>query len=128
MVTEAWLPMRFSEAVTAAALKKKALFEILLGAGVTFGRANQELSAEAADPATARLLDTAIGAPILRITRVLHDAAGAPVQHLTARLTPERSRVVMDIPASDVDTLSAGYVAHDVSPSLRARRRPNGLR
>lgn len=128
MITEAWLPARFARVVSMASLRKKALFELLLAAGVKFGRVLQEFSAEGADPRSARLLDVGIGTPIVRLTRVLHDAAGAPVQHLTVRLTPERSRVVMDIPASEVGTLSAGYVAHDVSPAIRALAKQDGPR
>jgi GntR family transcriptional regulator len=128
MVTEAWLPDRFVNVATPAALRRLPLFELLLHAGVKFGRVVQEMSAEAADPLRARLLETSIGAPLIRVARLLHDASAQPVQHLTVHMSPERSRILMDIPTEDVDTLGAGYVAHDVLPPLRSQAKRSGHR
>jgi GntR family transcriptional regulator len=119
MVTEAWVPERFAAVVTPAALRKRPLYELLLRAGVKFGRVVQELSAEAADPRRAGLLGTSIGAPLIRVTRLVHDDRGDPIEYLTAHLTPERSRVLMELGAEDIDTLRTGYVVHDVLPTLR---------
>ena len=73
----------------------------------------QEISAEAADPYRASLLQTAVSAPLIRLTRLLHDRADRPVQHLTAYMSPERSRILMDIASDSIDTLRAGHIAHD---------------
>jgi GntR family transcriptional regulator len=113
MLTEAWVPERIGRKVTEAALKRKALYEILMAQGVVFGRVIQEISAEAADPYRAALLRTKVSSPLIRMTRLLHDQQDRPVQHLVALLTPERSRVLMDISSDTIDTLSAGHVAHD---------------
>lgn len=115
MLTEAWLPARFSQAVTRAALLKSPLYKVLLKEGVVFGQVIQEVSAEAADPLRARLLMTDIGAPLLRLTRVLYDATQEPVQYLTIYLSPERSRILMEIPADQLDTLDAGHIEHDLT-------------
>jgi GntR family transcriptional regulator len=133
MVTEAWLPPRFVDVASPSALRRHALYELLLKAGVKFGRVIQELSAEAAEPRRARLLEIDIGAPLIRVVRLLHDADGTPVQHLTVYLSPERSRLVMDISADDVDSLSAGHVMHDVSrdpenPGARVTTRTRSMR
>jgi GntR family transcriptional regulator len=113
MLTDAWVPERIGKKVTAAALRRKALYLIMLDQGIEFGRVIQEISAEAADPYRASLLQTAVSAPLIRLTRLLHDRADRPVQHLTAYMSPERSRILMDIASDSIDTLRAGHIAHD---------------
>jgi GntR family transcriptional regulator len=113
MLTDAWVPERVGRKVTESALKRKALYVILLDQGVQFGRIIQEISAEAADPYRAALLRTAVSAPLIRLTRLMHDLQDKPVVHLTAYASPERSRILMDISSDKIDTLSAGHIAHD---------------
>jgi GntR family transcriptional regulator len=113
MLTDAWVPERIGRKVTEAALRKKPLYQILLDQGVQFGRVIQEISAEAADPYRASLLQTAVSAPLIRLTRLMHDLKNRPVQHLTAYVCPERSRILMDIASDAIDTPSAGHIAHD---------------
>jgi GntR family transcriptional regulator len=120
MLTDAWIPATFGKRVTRAALEKKAMYELLMSQGIQFGRVVQEISAESANPERARLLRTETGAPVLRMVRLLHDLNSRPVQYLTVYLTPERSRILMDIPGDAINTLSAGHVVHDalLSPRL----------
>ena len=113
MVTEAWVPKVLGQRITAAALKKRPMYEILMDQGVDFGRVVQEISAESADPAKAALLKCEIGTALIRLTRLLHDQAGQPIQHLTAHLTPQYSRILMEIPSESINTLSAGHIVHD---------------
>lgn len=113
MLTDAWVPERLGRKVTAAALRRKPLYLILLDQGVQFGRVIQEISAEAADPDRASRLQCAVSAPLIRLTRLLHDKHDHPVQLLTVHVSPERSRVLMDISAEQIDTLGAGHIAHD---------------
>lgn len=113
MLTDAWVPLALGRKVTPAALRRKPLYMILLDQGVQFGRVLQEISAEAADPYRASFLGTPISAPLIRLTRLLHDVDDRPVQHLTAYLSPDRSRVLMEIAGDQIDTLSAGHIAHD---------------
>ena len=80
----------------------------------------QKISAEAADPYRASLLRTPVSAPLIRLTRLLHDRNDRPVQHLKVHVSPDRSRILMDISADQIDTLAAGHVAHD--PKLLAPR------
>ena len=112
LLTDAWVPPDLGVRVTAAALRRRALYEILLKHGVRFGRVVQEITAQAADPERAALLRTEIGAPLLRMNRLLHDTHARPVQFLTVYMSPERSRIVMDVPGSAINTLSAGHVVH----------------
>jgi hypothetical protein len=54
----------------------------------------------------ARLLKTDIGAPLLRLGRLLYDRRKLPIQHLTIHM--ERSRLLIDASAAAVNTASAG--------------------
>ena len=116
MLTDAWVPAQLGKRVSVTALRKHALYEILLAQGVKFGRVVQEITAEVADPARARLLQVETGAPLLKMVRLLHDLDAQPVQHLTVSLTAERSRILMDIAGATINTLTAGQVVHDVHP------------
>lgn len=115
MLTDAWVPAYLGKQVTAASLRKHALYEILLAQGVKFGRVIQEVSAELSDPLRARLLQTEVGMPLLKVLRVMHDPQARPVQYITVTMTPERSRMLMDIPGDAVNTLSAGQFVHEVA-------------
>ena len=114
MLTEAWIPERLGSRITEAALHKRPLYQILLDQGVRFGHVIQEISAEAADPWRASVLQTTVSAPLIRMTRLMYDPKDQPVQHLTAYMVPERSRILMDISSDKIDTLSAGHIAHDL--------------
>ncbi len=114
MLTDAWVPERFAAMVSVAALRKRALYEILIDQGVRFGRVVQEITAVVADPVRAKLLQTESGGPLLKLVRVMHDTDALPVQYLTAYLVPEHSRILMNIPVESVNTLSAGQFAYDV--------------
>jgi GntR family transcriptional regulator len=119
MLTDAWVPETLGAPITASALKKQALYEILMDQGVEFGRVLQQISAEAADPSKATLLKCEVSSPLIRLTRLLHDRAGKPVQHLTVHLTPQRSSILMDISGEAINTLSGGHIVHDAQ-SLRS--------
>lgn len=115
MLSDAWAPVRLGKQVTAASLRKQALYEILLAQGVKFGRVIQEITAELSDPIRARLMQTEVGARLLKIVRVLHDPDARPVQYISVTMTPGRSRILMDIPGDTVNTLSAGQFVHEVA-------------
>jgi GntR family transcriptional regulator len=117
MLTDAWVPLELGRKVTVAALRRHALYEILLNQGVRFGRVVQEIGAQVADPMRAGWLRVDVGSPLLTLVRLIHDPAARPVQHLTAYLVPERSRILMDIPGDRVNTLSAGQIVHEVVQS-----------
>lgn len=112
MLTTAWVPNRIGSKITAATLKKQALYQALMAQGVIFGRVVQEITAESADPLKAQLLRTEVGAPLLKIVRLLHDSHNQPVQHLVALTPAERGRVLMEIAGDQINTLSTGYIEH----------------
>ncbi len=116
MVTEAWVPEAIGHGVTRRELQRRALYEILISQGIRFGRVVQEITAVTASPTYARLLDTELAAPLVKITRLLYDVKRRPVQHLILHISPERSRLLMDVSIDSVNTLAAGSIFHDVGP------------
>jgi GntR family transcriptional regulator len=115
MLTDSWVPMALGRRLTVAALRKRPLYEILLGQGVVLGRVVQELNAVVADPMRAERLGVEVGSPLLKLVRLLHGQDARPVQYLEVYLSSERSRFLMDIPAEQVNTLSAGQIVHDAA-------------
>jgi GntR family transcriptional regulator len=114
MVSEAWLPERFATSVTARELNRKPLYQVLSDAGVSMGRVAQEITAELADPLRAQLLEVAIGGALLRINRLVFDQDQVPVQVHSLYLSPQRSRILTDIPAEHLDTATTGLMTHDL--------------
>lgn len=113
MVTDAWVPEHVGRGISRASLRRKGLYELLMDQGVRFGRVVQEISAEPADPRLSALLSVSAGAPLLRMNRLLYGTDGEPVQHITIHVTPERSRILMDVSIESVNTLAAGQITHD---------------
>ncbi|AHG62537.1 transcriptional regulator, GntR family [Advenella mimigardefordensis DPN7] len=113
MLTEAWVRRDAAVGVTAATLKKHAMYKIVMAHGVEFGRVVQEISAESADPYKAGLLHCELSTALIRLTRLMHDKGGRPVMHVTAHMLPQHSRILMEIPGDAIDTLSAGHIVHD---------------
>ena len=122
MITEAWLPVDLSDALSASALRSTPLYELLTGAGVVVERMQHEISAEIAGPRNAGLLDVPIGSALLRVNRLAF-VADAPHHYVSILLSPNRSRVLM---REGAEGLSAGdglAIAHDVrrGPDRRSR-------
>ena len=114
MVTESWVPAEMGRAVTEELLLAQPLYKILMEQGVKFDRVIQEITAVLANPIYAGLLQTEIGAPLMKVSRLLYDQNRRPVQHLTVHISPYRSRMVMDISVDAVNSLSAGEIMHNV--------------
>ena len=113
MATDAWVPERLGRRITAAALARRPLYEILMAQGIEFGRVVQEITAVPADPQHAALLGVNVGSPMLRLTRVLYAIDRVPVMHITIHVSPERSRILMDVAVESLNTLGAGQITHD---------------
>lgn len=114
MLTDAWVQMSLAPHVTEESLLREALFKIVLRNGVKFGKVVQEISAILADPQQASLLETNVGSPLIQVTRLFYAQDGHPIYHLQSVAVPERTRFLMEIPASAINTLSAGSYQHSV--------------
>lgn len=66
------------------------LLLLLERAGAAAIEAEQWITAVAADPQMAASLDVALGAPLLKVERVMRDAKGRPVQLIEAHYRPDR--------------------------------------
>jgi GntR family transcriptional regulator len=113
MITEAWLPTDLSPVLTAAALRRTPLYELLSGAGVVVDRMQHEITAEIAGPRNAGLLNVVIGSALVRVNRLAF-VAGAPHHYVSILLSPNRSRVLMTQTAAELDTGDGFAIAHDV--------------
>ena len=127
MVTEAWLPLSIRRDASAAVLRKP-LYQILLGNGLAFGGVVQETLPTLVDPAIATHLAVPVGTPALRLIRLIQDADDRPVLHLTVHASAERSRILMEVPASAANTLPAGHLLHELLPSTQGDTQVAALR
>ncbi len=62
------------------------LYQLMSDEGVVIDRHEHELTAEIAGPRTAHLLDTAIGAPLIRVNRVAIVADWRAPSDMSARI------------------------------------------
>ena len=108
----AWVPNRWSPAISRADLGRRSLNELLADRGVRFGRVTQEIAAGLADPLQAQRLDVAVGAALLLVERTVHDKQGSPIEYLSMALSAQRSRMVIDTPAELVEHVSSGRIVH----------------
>lgn len=115
MLLDAWMPPSFKGRVSAPALKKHPLYQLLIGDDIKLGEVVQEITAEMADPTVAKYLEVEVNSPILRITRLAHDSRQKPLQYLVIRSSPRRSRMVMSIPGKQLNTIAAGHLVHDLA-------------
>ena len=113
MITEAWLPADLSHVLTAPALRRTPLYELLSGAGVVVDRMQHEITAEIAGPRNSGLLNVAIGSALVRVSRLAF-VAGAPHHYVSILLSSNRSRVLMTQTAAELDAGDGFSIAHDV--------------
>jgi GntR family transcriptional regulator len=118
IVSDAWLPNELADTLTESALQRSPLYELLSDAGIVMDRVQHEITAEIAGPRNAHLLDTAIGAALLRLNRLV-SVAGAPHHQLSVLLSPSRSRVVMSQSAAELETGDGLAITHDVRRESR---------
>jgi DNA-binding GntR family transcriptional regulator len=69
--------------ITAEALERHGLYQILRGAGIRLKFADQTIGARAATTGEARLLHERKGAPLLTMTRTAYDDTGRPLEYGT---------------------------------------------
>lgn len=114
LVTEAWLPGGLAGSITAEKMAHTPMFSLLADAGVTFTRFQHEFTAEIAGPRNARLLDIAIGAPVLRVNRISMTEGDQPHHYLSILLSPNRSRILLSHTVDQLETGPQMAILHDV--------------
>lgn len=120
MATEAWLPEDLAGTLSTSALRRTPLYELLAAAGVVVDRMQHEITAEIAGPRNAQLLNTAIGSALLRVNRLAY-VADSPHHYVSILLSPNRSRVLMNQTAAELDTGESLAIAHDVRRDAAGR-------
>ena len=73
------------------------LLSLLERGGVQVTRADQTLTATAADAEVASLLDVELTAPLLRIQRIVYDQQARPVEFITGLYRPDRYQYRMNL-------------------------------
>jgi GntR family transcriptional regulator len=85
-----FVPEAVGQTFTKSELASTPLIKLFERAGIRLSSANQRVSASAADPRVAELLETSVGAPLLNITRIVRDQDGRPVEYIKALYRPDR--------------------------------------
>ncbi len=80
--TVTYLPPDLGKQVTVAGLRRKALMELLIDAGVVLSSATQAIRAQLADVEVCAQIDVELGAPVLYVERIVHNTAGRPVEYV----------------------------------------------
>lgn len=96
------------------------MLSLIERAGVKVDRARQVITATLATQAIAALLDTEVGAPLIKLQRVVVDTEGRPVEYLTALYRPDRYQLEMVLTSSETVTDLGGSV-EGVDPRWRGR-------
>ena len=91
------VPEAIAQGYSEADLATTPLFGLLERSGVRLDHARQTISATLATPETAEALELAVGAPLIALTRTVHDAEGRGVEHLEALYRPDRFRLEMTL-------------------------------
>jgi len=78
-------------------LAHRPLLALLERCGVIVSSAHQTLTATLADARIAPLLEVQVGAPLLRISRTVHDQDGRAVEHITGLYRPDRYQYQMTL-------------------------------
>ncbi len=79
-----FVPLDIAARVDAAEMARQPMFELLGRAGVEIGAAEQLIGATLAGVEAARALGVEVGAPLLRLTRVVFDSKSRPVERVVA--------------------------------------------
>ena len=92
-----YVPARLAGHFGRRELARKPILLLLEEAGVTVGRAQQNISARLADAQVAGHLDVAVGSALLAVRRLIRDDQDRPVQWLHGLYRPDRYEYEMQL-------------------------------
>ena len=95
-----YLPQAIAARMTKRDLASKPMLRLLRAAGAEPAEAEQWITATGAEPQIATALGLSVGAPLLRVVRVVRDAAAIPIQLIYAQYHPERFAYHIQTPAT----------------------------
>lgn len=79
-----WVPLAVAERVALRDMAQQPMFDLLVTAGIRVARADQYIGASLAGVELARTLEIEVGAPVLRLVRIVFDVSGRPVERVVA--------------------------------------------
>lgn len=79
-----YVPLEVARRVSVAEMAEQPMFELLGKVGIQVARADQFIGATLAGVEAAVALDVEVGAPLLRLTRIVFDVKGRPVERVVA--------------------------------------------
>lgn len=89
-LTTLYLPPRLADRIRESDLDDRPVMRILEATGIRAMRAEQTISAVAADDDAANKLSVGIGAPLIRLRRTVFDEEGAPFEHQQGLYNPDQ--------------------------------------
>ncbi len=78
-------------------LSQEPLLSLLERSGVVISGAEQTIAATLADTRVAPALETIVGAPLLRLTRIVYDKSGRAVEYIVGLYRPDRYQFKMSL-------------------------------
>jgi len=92
-----WVPEDVGRSYSKKDVATKPLLVLLERGGVVVSSAEQTITATGADALAAKALVVEIGAPLLRISRVVYDQTERPVEYIVALYRPDRYQFRMNL-------------------------------
>lgn len=89
-LTTLYLPPHLADSIRESDLDDRPVMRILEATGIRATRAEQTVSAVAADDDAANKLSVAIGAPLIRLRRTVFDETGTPFEHQQGLYNPDQ--------------------------------------
>ncbi|MBV5259015.1 GntR family transcriptional regulator [Synechococcus moorigangaii CMS01] len=89
-LTTLFLPAAFASRISEKELDDRPVMRILEATGIKAMRAEQTISAVAADDRAANRLSVGVGAPLIRLRRTVFDEAGQPFEHQQGLYNPDQ--------------------------------------
>lgn len=102
-----FVPKPVASSYTQDDLSRTPLLVLLERGGIVVSRAEQTLTATLADANVAPMLNLDIGAPLLRIRRVVYDQNNQPVEFITGLYRPDRYQYRMNLSRVSTDQSNA---------------------
>ena len=96
-----YLPLGLTGELSDGDLVREPLLTLLLKRGVRINKAEQKITASAAEPEEAGFLNVSEGTPLLKIRCVMSDVDGLPVEDIYAWYNPDRYQYQMTL--SNID-------------------------
>jgi len=105
-----WVPLPVAALIDPGAMARQPMFELLVRAGIRVTRADQYIGATLAGLDLAKTLEIDVGAPVLRLARLVFDDTARPVERVVALYRAEAYQYHMELePRHD----AGGHDAHN---------------